>query len=380
MSTTDPPLAATALTRAQVLGYRAAVHHLRRPAADPLGEGVLLAGVQDYPPGRTAGVALRVRGARVDPTGLVLLHSLRAAPHLHRAVDIGGLAAALRTFQATDLAKEQFGTFGQELTGQRVSLTWAVGHVAGAMRQVCADGQPRTKGELSAALSELVDARLRPWCPGCAVHHVQDALFRYATLQAGLAIAVYPTGFRYLPFPGAAPPPDPAASQTTLVRRFLRLCGPCRPEHLARWLALNPTAARRLWHRLDDRLAAVTVDGRRGWAHHEDLDELRNAPTATEVRLLPPYDPLTELADRELLLPDRAQRNAVWRPVGNPGVLLVRGEIAGTYRHRTMAHQLKVTIQPFGGLTAADRSAARHHAETLAEPAGPPVAATFAPP
>jgi hypothetical protein len=378
MSTAGPPPAATALTRAQVLGYRAAVHHLQRPAGDPMSEGVLLAGVQDYPPGRTAGVALRVRGAKVDPARLVLLHSLRAAPHLHRAADLGVFAAALRTLRATDLAKEHFGTFGQELAGQRAGLTWAVGHVAGAMRQVCADGQPRTKGELSTALIELVDARLRPWCPGCAVHHVQDALFRYATLQARLAIAVHPTGFHYVPAPDAAPPPDPAESHTTLVRRFLRLCGPCRPEHLARWLALTPTAARRLWHQLDDQLAAVTVEGRRGWAHHEDLDALRHASTATEIRLLPPYDPLTELADRELLLPDRAQRSAVWRPVGNPGVLFVRGEIAGTYRHRTTAQQLTVTIQPFGTLTATDRHAARRHAETLAEPAGPSVEATFA--
>jgi hypothetical protein len=55
MFTADPPPAATALTRAQLLGYRAAVHHLQRPTGDPMGEGVLLAGVQDYPPGRTAG-------------------------------------------------------------------------------------------------------------------------------------------------------------------------------------------------------------------------------------------------------------------------------------------------------------------------------------
>jgi hypothetical protein len=379
MSTADPPPAAIALTRAQVLGYRAAVHHLQRPARDPMADGVLLAGVQDYPPGRTAGVALRVRGAKVDAARLVLLHSLRAAPHLHRATDIGCVAAALRTLEVTDLAKEQFGPFAQELAGQGISLGWAMDHVAEAMRQACADGRPLTKGELSAALIELVDARLRPWCPGCAAHHVQDVLFRYATLQAGLAIAVQPTGFQYVQAPGAAPPSDPVESRTTLVRRFLRLCGPCRPEHLARWLALSPTAARRLWHQLDDQLAAVTVDGRHAWAHHEDLEELRNASTATEIRLLPPYDPLTELADREFLLPDRAQRNAVWRPLGNPGVLLVRGEIAGTYRHHTTAHQLTVTIQPFGTLTAADRRAAKRQAETLAEPAGPPVDATFAP-
>ncbi|MGH3714208.1 MAG: DNA glycosylase AlkZ-like family protein [Micromonosporaceae bacterium] len=376
MSTAGP--AAIALTRAQVLGYRAEVHDLRRPARDPLGAGVLLAGVQDYPPGRTATAALRVRAAEVDATRLVLLQSVRGAPHLHRAADFECFATALRTLRATDLAKEQFGELGQELAGQRISLGWALDHVADAMRQVSADGRPRTKGELSTAVTPLVDARLRPWCPGCAVHHVQDALFRYATLQARLALAVQPSGFHYVPAPDAAPAPNPAESMTTLVRRFLRLCGPCRPEQLARWLALDPTAARRLWQQLADQLVAVIVDGRPCWAHHEELGELRDASAATEIRLLPPYDPLTELADRELLLPDRTRRSTVWRAVGNPGVLLVRGEIAGTYRQRATARRLTVTIQPFVTLAAADRRAALRHAESLAAPEGPPVEATFA--
>lgn len=374
MATADLPPAATDLTREQVLGYRATVHGLRRPA----GGEVLLTGVQDYPPGRTAGMALRVRGATVDPTRLVRLHSLRAAPHLHLAADRSRLAAALRGLAATDLATEQFGPFGQQLAGQQLSLGWAMDHVAEAMRQLCAGRQPRTKGELSTALNGLVDARLRPWCPGCAAHHVQDPLFRYATLPAGLAIVVDPTGLHYLPAPDTGPAPDPVASQTTLVRRFLRLCGPCRPEQLARWLALTPAAARRLWQRLDDQLTPVTVDRRPGWVHHDDLDQLRTSAPATGIRLLPPYDPITELADRELLLPDRARRGAVWRPVGNPGVLLVRGEIAGTYRHRTTAGRMTVTIQPFDTLTAADRTAACRHAEALAAPGGPPVEATVA--
>lgn len=361
----------TALSRAQVLGYRAAVQHLERPAGDPMSEGVLLAGVQDYPPGRTAAPALRVRGAKVDPAQLVVVHSLRAAPHLHRASDIGCLVAALGTIDVADLAPELFGPFGKELTGHDLTLSWAMGHVAEAMRQVFADGQPRTKTDLSTAVTPLVDARLAPWCPRCGANHVQDALFRYATLQAGLVIAES----LYVPFQEPVPPADPVESQTTLVRRFLRLCGPCQPEHLARWLAFSVAAARRLW---PDQLAAVDVDGRPGWVHPDDLDELRTASAPTEVRLLPPYDPITELADRDLLVPDRAHRSAVWRPVGNPGVLLVRGEIAGTCRQRSTARRLTVTIQPFGAVSAADRAAATQAAEMLAEPGGPTVAATFA--
>ncbi len=365
------------VARKQVLNYRVAMHHLEHPADDPLREGVLLAGVQDYPPGRTASIALRVRGATVDPDRVALVHSLRAAPHLHRAADLPCLAAALRLDDVSDLAKEQFGAFGQDM---HIGFAAAVDQVAEAMQTVSADGRPRTKGELSTALIELVDARLRPWCPGCAAHHVQDALFRYATLQAGLYISVRASGpFRYLSRPADRSRPDPQQSRRALVRRFLRLCGPARPEHLARWLALTPAAAQRLWRPLEDQLSAVTVEGRRGWMHHEDLDELRTAPAATDVRLLPPYDPLTELADRELVLPDRAHRGSVWRATANPGVLIVRGEIAGTWRQRATARRLTVTIQPFHALTAAEQRAARRQAEVLNEPAGLAVETQFAP-
>jgi len=380
MSNVEPVRKPIAVTRAQVLNYRVAVHHLEHPADDPLREGVLLAGVQDYPPGRTANIALRVRGATVDPERLALVHSVRAAPHLHRATDLASLAAALRLDEVSDLAKEHFGAFGQDMTDQHVSFAAAVDQVAEAMRTVSADGRPRTKGELSTALNELVDARLRPWCPRCAVHHVQDALFRYATLQAGLCISVRATGpFHYLPRPADRSRPDPQQGRRALVRRFLRLCGPARPEHLAKWLALTPAAAQRIWHPLGDQLSAVTVEGRQGWMHHEDLDDLRAAPTATEMWLLPPYDPLTELADRELLLPDRTHRGAVWRATANPGVLIVRGEIAGIWRQRATTRRLTVTIQPFHALTAAERRAARHRAEALNEPAGLAVETQFAP-
>jgi hypothetical protein len=268
----------------------------------------------------------------------VLVHSHRAAIHLHRAADLGCFAAALGALETADLAKEQLGPFEHD-------FSWALNQVADAMRQVSADGQPRTKGELSTAVTGLVESKLAPWCPSCATHHVQDVLFRYATLQAGLAIEVGPAEFRYVPV--ELPAADPIESQTTLVRRLLRLCGPCRPEDFARWLALRPAAARRFWKRLD--LVEVTVDGRKAWVHEEDLPAVRAASPATEVLLLPPYDPVTEVADREFLVLDRTHRVAVWRPVSNPGVLLIRGEIAGTWRKRA--------LHPFGDLTAADRKA-----------------------
>ncbi|MFF8846371.1 DNA glycosylase AlkZ-like family protein [Streptomyces sp. NPDC015127] len=381
MSPVDPVREPVAVTRAQVLNHRAAVHHLEHPAADPLRDGVVVAGVQDSPPGRTAAVALRARGERADPGHLALVHSMRAAAHLHRAEDLALLAAALRPDDARELARDHLGPFGEDLTAEHIGFAAAVDQVAEAMRAVTADRRARTKGELSTALNEVVDAQLRPWCQGCGVHHVQDTLFRYATLQAGLCIAVHTSGpFHYVRWPaGRRRGPGPQESRRLLVRRFLRWCGPARPVDLARWLALTPAAARQLWDPLGDRLDEVSVDGRRGWMHHEDLDELRTAPAATGVRLLPPHDPLTELADRELLLPDRARRGAVWRATARPGVLVVRGEIAGTWRQRAAAGRVTVTIEPFGTLTATERRAARDHAEALNESAGQHVETRFTP-
>lgn len=46
------------------------------------------------------------------------------------------------------------------------------------MTQVMAGGRALTRGQLSTAVSPMVDPRLTPWCAGCDVHHVQDALTR----------------------------------------------------------------------------------------------------------------------------------------------------------------------------------------------------------
>jgi len=49
------------LSRTAVLAYRALAHGLEHPAATPADCGVLEVGVQDTPPGTTAGQALDVR-------------------------------------------------------------------------------------------------------------------------------------------------------------------------------------------------------------------------------------------------------------------------------------------------------------------------------
>ncbi|HEU0213076.1 MAG TPA: crosslink repair DNA glycosylase YcaQ family protein [Jiangellaceae bacterium] len=360
--------ARVALTRDQILAFRAAVHELRgRRRGRP---GILGVGIQDNPPGRSARLALALRGRRIPARSSALVHSVRGAMHLHHADDLGRYAAAVRPDDGTEVSVQSFGPFGPELAADGISLGKAIDDVAAAMSTVMADGVPRTKGELSGAVTPLVDQRIAPWCDGCGVHHVYDALFRYATLQAELAIGVEsPTLFRFVRTTidrGT----DRDDSRVEIVRRYLRLAGPVQPVHLAAWLGLSPSGGRRWWTLVRDELVAVTVERRTCWVNARDLDDLRSSVEPPTVRLLGPYDPVTALGDRELLVPDRRRRRDVWKATGNPGVLLVRGDISGLWRQRTSGSRLTVTVQPFGKLTAPERRLVGEDARVVARHQG----------
>jgi hypothetical protein len=357
-----------ALTRDQVLAFRAAVHeldggHRGRP-------GILGVGIQDNPPGRSARLALAVRGRSVSARSTALVHSVRGAMHLHHADDLGRYAAAVRPDDGTEVSVQSFGPFGPELAADGISLGRATDDVAAAMSTVMADGVPRTKGELSGAVTPLVDQRIAPWCDGCGVHHVYDALFRYATLQAALTIDVEsPTLFRFVPT-NIDRRPDRDGSRVEIVRRYLRLAGPVQPAHLAAWLGLSPSGGRRWWTQVRDELVEVTVGRRTGWVFADDLDDLRSSVDPPTVRLLGPYDPVTALGDRELLVPEPRRRREVWKATGNPGILLVRGDISGVWRQKTSGRRLTVTVQAFGELTAVEQRLAGEDARVVARHQG----------
>ena len=151
-----------------------------------------------------------------------------------------------------------------------------------------------------------------------------------------------------------------AAARGELVRRYLRFCGPTDRGGLAAWLGLAPAAARRWWALVEDDLEPVEVEGRRLYMHGDDLAEAREAGRPSGVRLLPPFDPLLELADRELLVPAAADRKVMWRAAANPGAVVAAGEVVGAWRRRKGV----VTVTPFGSLSAARRKEIVKEAQT----------------
>ena len=292
------------VNRAQVLAYRATVHGLESVRRAE----VLDTGVQDTPPGKSAHLALRARNLSTD--GLVLVHSLRGTMHWHREADVALLAAAMR---------ESFAGAAEAEPGP-VALT---------------------KGELSTAVTRLVDRQLTPWCATCGVHHPNDGLFRIATLQAGLRLrpdGVFVAG-------DVVEAVEPEVARRELLRRYLRVCGPATPAQLAAWTGFTTSATKRWWNLLD--LLEMRVDGRRAWGL-DDAVLAAAPPVAT--RLLPPYDPLAEIADRALIAPDPAHRAQIWRPAANPGLVLVAGEVVGVWRQKLLRHRLTIRITGFGPL------------------------------
>lgn len=233
---------------------------------------------------------------------------------------------------------------------------WTVGASA-ALHQVAAamvsalDGGALTKAELSTAVSRAVPAQLTPWCRSCEVRHVPDPLFRAAGM---LGVVVFAAGEddsrlartdRWLGRP--LPDIDPDQARAELVRRYLHCYGPSTPARFAEWTLLSRGDARRAFELIGDELVEVRAAGKRASVLADDEKALSAPPEASGVRLLPPHDPYLQQRDRDTLLPDKAQRSAVWRPIGGPGVVLVDGCLVGTWRSRKKSTTLAVTVQPF---------------------------------
>ncbi len=87
---------------------------------------------------------------------------------------------------------------------------------------------------------------------------------------------------------------------------------------------------------------------------------------AAAARLLPGGDTyyLLQGADRELLVPDAAQRAALWTSRVWPGAVLVGGEIVGTWRRANA----DVTVQSWRRLTHVECAAVEAEAASLPLP------------
>lgn len=360
------------VTRAQVRAFRLRAHHLDRRLPP---EGLLAAagacGIQNSPPGafetamfnRVEGCSPQaLRRALYEERRLLQAWSYRGAPVVFPAEESGAFLTALIAHegeapwiytQGIGLALDFLGMDADDLLF-RVKDACALldgRTVRGkeALDQALADavepGLPAGKRALWRAPS-MYGGQGRQTVGGAAVSFLLRPCSFCSLVVFGEREGASPTFTSFARWTGRAPSEAPDAARA-LARKFLHCYGPTDESALMAWLGCTRPQARRIFAAADG-VEAVRVEGKRRFVLAQDAEALRlGAQEDDRLRLLGPHDPYLDLRDREVILQERAQQLIVWRTVGNPGVILRGGRVAGVWTARVRGERLDVLLTPF---------------------------------
>jgi len=360
------------LTRDQVVALRIRAQQLDREPVDrpPTDAAIFDLGVQET--GRDGaswalvnrGVPLGSQDELYECPDVVLVWTLRGAPHFYRRAEIVDVLAATSPYSDGDAAKRLIGA-ATPLEQAGIGPREGLGVVARELRTVV--DRPRAKGEVSTRLSErLDDAYLRD-CRRCDASHVWELPFRYGALYAGLELVpgTSPPILRRIPgWPRrtAGPVADPSEAPEHLrpIRACLQFLGPLTQQQVAGFLDAAVADVKEHWP-VD--AIEVVVDGKRS-SMLGDPDP--PDPARDLVRLLGPFDLLLQCRDRQLLVPDKARHKALWPSIGRPGAVLVGTDLVGTWRPRASGAKLGLRIELWDSVSKAVRARIEIEAERLA--------------
>jgi hypothetical protein len=233
---------------------------------------------------------------------------------------------------------------------------------ATAFREVVTRSMPR--GEASTKVSARVPRELTYDCRTCKARHIAGNVWQHSGLPGAIEVQARGKEAMLGPIKKLPGPPTENDGIERLITTYLRLLGPATPAEVAKYFGSAPAEMRKVW---PDGLAEVTVDGRKAWLPSTSVADLKAAKPTRGVRLVPPMDALLQARDRDVLVPDKKQQKEVWRTLGNPGVLLVDGEIAGVWRAKMAGgKRVDLTVTPFGSLKAATRKVVEAEAAEVA--------------
>jgi hypothetical protein len=344
----------------QVMNFRVRAQQLDRDKGTFGHTAVLDIGVQNTGPDG-AGWALTARG--VDVTALsgkdvILLWTVRGAPHLYRRADVGKVAAAVEPFSDADAGRRIYDA-SKPLKAAGIDNLAALDEVAARMRAIVT--KPTVKGDISGRLAKVMPEPYLRFCRPCNATHLYEMPFRLAAVRAGLELQLGtspPVLQRIAGFRKAAAPGD----RFDLIRAYLRLLGPATPKHVADYLDAPVKDVKARW---PDDVIEVIIDGEARSLLAADEKALESAD-AKVTRLLGPFDLFLQARDRATLVADAAHAKQLWPVLGRPGAVLVDGELAGTWRPRQSGTRLRVAVQPWHKLSDATREAVTEQAELLA--------------
>lgn len=343
--------------------------------------------MQDTPPGsallafhaRVDGVSADTLTEAIEGRDLLLTWSMRGAPYFVPTAEEHIFTTGV--LPVTEEARRHF-VLGVQQAVDRLglSLAEAVDMVTAATREVL-PGRRLAINELGAEVAARIAPVLAPqqrkiWNeegPYAAGQPIGEAVVHFCVRLLALerTVCFAPRAGNKAPFVlteewlgHPAPQEDPVASRAELLRRYLRCYGPSTPSDFATWLGVRAGDVDPWWSHLEGELVEVEFGGTT-WALATELESLRTARMPTGGRLLPPRDPYTQLRDRSTIV-DEHHHRAVWRTTGDPGTMLVDGEIVGTWRARKNGRKLRVELKAFEALSRRHQEDLAAEAESLA--------------
>lgn len=377
------------VSRDNVVAFRLHAHHLTtRLGEDEMLHAAAACGIQNSPPG-SALLALHARvrgltqdrldGAVADDRSLLQSWCMRGSPYYVPTADAPVFTAGV--LPPTEEAMRQFilGA-GPSVDKLGLSLSETVELTGPEIRDVLT-GRQLAIDEFGKELAERIAPKLSKeqrgiWeeeGPHAAGQPLGEAIvhfcIRILTLQGVVCFA--PRDGNKAPFvlvdewlDDPIPGTDPEVARAELLRRYLRCYGPSTRVDFAAWLGVRAGDANPWWSLVEGEMTQVDF-GRKTWILTEDLDALRSPPTPKGVRLFPPRDPYTQLRDRETVV-DKKYHRDVWKTVGDPGTVLVDGEIVGIWRPRKSGRNLSITIKTFDSLGGQVKKSVATEAEQIA--------------
>ncbi|UJP09413.1 winged helix DNA-binding domain-containing protein [Microbacterium sp. KUDC0406] len=376
------------VARDRIVAFRLGAHHLsERIDEHGLLEAAAACGVQNSPPGsallalsaRVRSMTSQILDAAIDDRSMLQTWAMRGAPFLFPTADAGAFTTGV--LATTDPALRRFILgVGPSVDDLGITVTEAVDLIDAHLDDALA-GRRLAIDDLGAELARLTMPDLTPpqrkvWrregphAPGQPTGEaVAHFCLRILMLRGRVCFA--PREGDRAPFVLVEewlghPLPEADAQQTRaeLLRRYLHCYGPSTRADFAAWLGLRAGDVAPWWTPLDEELVEVDA-GRRAWMLADDVDALHAASMPEGVRLLPPRDPYMQARERGLLV-EKKHQHEVWKTVGDPGALLVDGEVAGIWRPRKKGRVLTLAVTPFAALTERTRRQLQSEAEQVA--------------
>ena len=286
---------------------------------------------------------------------LVKSHFMRQTLHLIPADEFPLYISALKSSRVADalrimarfrIAREE----AEDLTG--------------LIMNALASG-PLDRGDIGAAVRSKVSKRVREW---------MGRVWSIVRVPMAEGLVCYGPGegnevklVRVDQWIKKPKPVEEQAARASLLGKYLAAYGPATLQDFAKWAGISMVLVKPLAPELRDELAEVEIAGNKYLLLKQDRSAIKRHAMSDCVRLLPLFDPfLLAHATKDHLIA-RSHYKRVWRNQGwISAVVLVDGEIVGTWTHTLRGSRVVVTVDGFKKLPPRVRSSIEQEAASLA--------------